>query len=145
MYIEFAKSVTEPCHCCGGASTRLYRFVHRDSTGFDMFAAYQALFSDKHPSKEVHLAVGLGEWEDSASPDERRAFALVLTLTDSIYESRFVDADESPWKNSKVLGRMLNRDEALAHVWKKEIFDLVDHIVETDLEIRSFLVGKSST
>jgi hypothetical protein len=37
------------------------------------------------------------------------------------------------------LGRLLNRDEALAHPWCKEVFHITDHITQEDPEAIAFL------
>ena len=127
---------TTRCECCGGTTTRLTRFVYRDG---DAFAVYYAMFSDQHPEREVKLAVGLGEWgDDDASPEDRRAFALVMRSTDEAYQVMVVDADESPWRNARVIGRMLDRDEALAHPWIGDVFHITDHMVEDDPAIKSY-------
>jgi hypothetical protein len=48
-----------------------------------------------------------------------------------------IDASESPWKNAKVIGRILDRVEALAHPLIDEVFHITDHMVEDDALLRS--------
>jgi hypothetical protein len=124
------------CECCGGTTVSVTRFVYQDG---DAYAVYYAAYGAEHPEREVKIAVGMGEWGEETTPEERRAFALVLRATDSEYQVMVVDAAESPWKETEILGRMLNRDEALKHPWIKDVFHLTDHIVEDDPLIKSYL------
>ena len=126
---------TARCDCCGGTTTRLTRFVEKDG---DAFAVYYAAFSDEHPEREMKLAVGLGDWDDDAAPEDRRAFALVMRSVEGEYQVRVVDADESPWRNAEIIGRMLDREEALAHPWIGDVFHITDHIVEDDPVVRAY-------
>jgi hypothetical protein len=52
-----------------------------------------------------------------------------------------VDADQSPWQDAEILGRMLDREEALRHPWIKEVFHITDHMVLEDVPLKSFLDG----
>src|SRR5438093_2037962 len=103
---------SSPCSDCGSLTTTLTRFVYEDD---DAFAIYYARFTEAHPEHPVKLAVGLGNWDEAAPPDDRQSFALDLRVVESRYEVMVTDADASPWKNAKVIGRMLSRTEALSH------------------------------
>jgi hypothetical protein len=133
--IEFEAPVQEGCDCCGGTTTRLTRFVHRDG---DAYAIYFARYSDNHPERVVQLAVSLGDWGDDAGPENRIAFALVMRCDESNHLVTVVDADESPWQSARIIGKMLNRDEALNHQWLKDVFHITDHMVVDDLEIKTY-------
>ena len=126
---------TTQCECCGGTTTRLTRFVYKDG---DAFAIYYAMFSDNHPEREMKIAVGVGEWGEGTAPEDRRAFALVMRSTDDAYQVTVVDADESPWRSAGIIGRMLDRDEALADPWIEEVFHITDHMTEDDPAIKSY-------
>lgn len=128
------------CECCGSASTRLTRFVYQNG---EAFAVYYALLSKGHSEREIQLVVSLGEWDADEVPDCRVAFSLVMWATESDYNVRAMNADESPWHNIKILGRMLNRDEALVHPWIDDVFHITDHIVEDDAEIKSFFESET--
>lgn len=101
LKIEFEESVKETCDCCDGTTTRLTRFVYQDG---DAFAVYYAMFSDSHPKREIDVAVGLGEWGEGATPEDRRSFGLVLREAESQYEVTVVDAKESPWHDARFIG-----------------------------------------
>ncbi|HEX8778662.1 MAG TPA: hypothetical protein VF738_11150, partial [Rhodanobacter sp.] len=45
---------------------------------------------------------------------------------------RVCNADESPWRETNILGRMLDRDEALAHPLIKDVCHIADHIYLED-------------
>lgn len=64
-----------------------------------------------------------------------------LWATADFYNVGLTDAADSPWADSTFLGRLLDRDEALAHPWCKEVFHLTDHITTDDPEAAAFLAG----
>jgi hypothetical protein len=66
LTIECEPPRRSTCECCGGASTRLTRFVYRDDA---VFAVDYAAFSDNHPERTVSVVMSLGEWDDGARPD----------------------------------------------------------------------------
>ena len=125
----------ELCQCCGGTTTWLTRFVYSDG---DAFAVYYAAFSDEHPEREIKIAVGIGEWGDEATPDERRSFALLMRETDTEFAVTVTDAAESPWRGSEIIGPMLDRKEALAHPRISDVFHITDHMITDDPEIRAY-------
>jgi len=52
------------------------------------------------------------------------------------------DAQSSPWRESQVLGRMLDRSEALKHPLLADVFHITDHIVNEDAPLKAHLDGK---
>ena len=140
LTFEFSKpTIDPPCVCCGGRTTRLTRFVYRDG---DAHAVYYASYSDKHPDRWVSVAISLGDWTDGSTEKDRVTFALRIRATADEYQTGVVDAALSPWNDVEILGRMLDRKEALKHPWIKEVFHLCDHIVMEDKAVRSYLDGK---
>jgi hypothetical protein len=127
---------TTRCDCCGGLTTNLMRFVFRDG---DAYAVYYAAFSDNHADGIISVLIGLGEWGDEASPDDRTGFALQIRLSNGDYQVMIVDPERSPWTHAALLGRILNRDEALVHPLVQEVFQLTDHIVHHDTEVHQYL------
>jgi hypothetical protein len=133
--------LTEPpssfrCECCGGTTISLTRFVYAND---DAFAVYYASFTDSHPERIVSLAVGMGEWGEGSTPADRRAFALALRATDEQYQVMVVDTARSPWRDVEILGRMLDRAEALADPWIRDVFHVTDHIVMQDPQVKAYL------
>ena len=139
LTIEFEPAnKSAPCECCGGQTTSLTRFVYRDGNAY---AIYYATFSDSHPDRVVVATVSLGEWGEDATPEQRVAFAMELRSTASEYQVGLIDATRSPWREAEVIGRKLDREEALAHPWVREAFHVADHMVAEDEPIRSYLNG----
>jgi hypothetical protein len=135
LEIEFEPSQTSECDCCGKSTTRLTRFVNRDGNAF---AIYYARFSEGHPDKGLDGIVSIGDWGEDDIPPNRVAFAFHMWLEDRNYNVGITNAAESPWAKVEIIGRKLNRDEALAHEWLSEVFHLTDHMTTEDQEIRTF-------
>lgn len=138
LKIEFEPPTTDskPCECCGGLTTRLTRFVYRDGGAY---AVYYALFTNGHPVGYVEVLISLGEWADDAPPSGRRAFYLRIGSDADNFQVTVSDAAESLWGEVENFGRALNRDEALAHPYIREVFHLCDHIVAEDIPIMEYL------
>ncbi|MGI9204459.1 MAG: hypothetical protein ACR2Q3_10640 [Woeseiaceae bacterium] len=112
---------------------RLTRFVYQDG---DAFAVYYAAFTDGHSEKSLNGLVGLGEWgDDDAGSDTRRAFPFRIWLDGENFKVGLTDASESPWSDVAFMGRILDRDEALADEWIKDVFHITDHMVSEDPDI----------
>ena len=134
LTIEFEPPYRKDCDCCGGTSTTLTRYVSEDDAAY---AVYYASFSDLHPD-EVKVVVSLGVWWDGGTPSDRLAFPLVLWQDDENFGVTLVDSAASPWKDVELLGRMLDREEAVTHPKAKEVFHVTDHIVRDDPEVVGF-------
>jgi predicted methyltransferase MtxX (methanogen marker protein 4) len=135
----FEIELTEPkhstCRCCGGTMTNLTRFVAKDGLPF---AIYYATFADNHRENGVLAAIGIdNDWQEIES-ESRVAFACRLWTNGDDYVTSITDKVDSPWSESKVLGRILDRDEALANELVDEVYHLVDHILVEDIVIREF-------
>lgn len=127
---------SEPCECCGGRTTALTRFVYRNGNAHSI---YYARFSNNHPERVVLATVSIGEWGENSTPEQRVAFALQLRSSDGDYQVGLLDARDSPWRDARVIGRTLNRDEALKHPFVKEAFHVTDQMVVDDLPIHEYL------
>jgi len=139
--IEFEPAATKSCECCGSDTVSLTRFVLEDGAAH---AVYYAQYSRGHESDRINGIVSLGDWAESASPDDRIAFPFQLWKSDDGYNVGLVDASASPWSHVTILGRILDRAEALSHPWCKEAFHITDHMVSDDPEIRAFLSDAST-
>jgi hypothetical protein len=130
--IEFSEPGFSSCDCCGKPVTNVTRFVTRDGRAW---AVYKATFGKDHAEKGVYLAVGIDE-SGGADWTGTSAFALHVKSTETEFETRVTNAEDSPWRSVTVLGRILNRAEALSHPELDEIFHLVDHVMQEDPLIR---------
>jgi hypothetical protein len=126
------------CDCCGGVTVSLTRFVYEDG---DAYAIYYARFGEQHDPRVVEAVVSVGEWGEGTGPWDRVAFPLRLRAAETEYQVTVVNAAESPWHGVDLLGRMLDREEALAHERLAEVFHLTDHMVVDDHAIREHLNG----
>ena len=138
--IEFEDPQAMKCDCCGEETTKVVRYVSQDK---EAFAVYLASFTPAHEEKLVHVIIGLGTWGEDASPSERTAFVLKLWQNEEQWNVTILDKDESPWGGVEFLGKVLNRDEALAHPWVKDIYHITDHIVDEDKPIIEYFNAKS--
>jgi len=128
--------LVQPASVAGESRTRLTRFVYRDD---DAYAIYYAMFSDNHVDQIVKMLVSMGEWGEDSDPNQRKAFALDLRVGADQYEIMVTDASESPWHNPRVLGRILDRQEALRDPLIEEVFHITDNVVEEDEPLKRYL------
>jgi hypothetical protein len=126
------------CECCGGVTTSLTRFVYEDGNAY---AIYYARFGLDHDPRVVEVVVSVGEWGEDSGPWDRVAFSLRLRATEGEYQVTVVDATESPWEGVELLGRILDRADALQHERLDEIFHITDHMVRDDVPLRDYLNG----
>ncbi len=133
--IDFEEPSYSACPCCGAKITRLTRFVTRDGNAF---AVYYATFSDGPNHNEVHVLAGFGDWSEDAPQERRTAFAFKIWPRETDYVTTIVDAEDGEWE-TKLLGHILSREDALKHEWLREVYDLSDHIVRCDEPIVAFL------
>ncbi|MFO0984520.1 MAG: hypothetical protein U1E76_22810 [Planctomycetota bacterium] len=127
------------CPCCGGSTTSLTRFVYQDGHAHGV---YYARFANHHPVRHVLATVSLGAWGAGSTPSQRVAFALELRPGESQYQVGVVDAARSPWSSAKVIGRTLDRSEALEHPLLPEVFHITDHMVVEDEPLKAYLDGE---
>jgi hypothetical protein len=138
--IEQEPPRTSRCDCCGGVSTRLTRFVYKDG---DAYAAYCAVYADNHPDAAVSVVIGLGDWGEDSSREDRTAFTVQIRVSEEQFRVTVVDGEGSIWKSSSIFGRLLSRQEALDHPLLSEAFHLTDHIVYEDTEVHAYLERSS--
>jgi hypothetical protein len=124
------------CECCGRQTLGGNGFVSEDGNALAIYFA--TLFTD-HEDKRVSLAIGIGEWNDDGSRRFGTAFGMDVFTTESEIRMKIIDATESPWGKTKLLGPLLDREEALAHHLKAKMFQIADHIVLHDPKIAAHL------
>ena len=133
---EFEEPIIEKCGCCENELTRLTRFTYKDN---DAYAVYYAQFVAQHDEKVVYSLIGFGEWGDEETPEMRTAFAVKLWTNDDGYVVSLMDRVDSPWDDVVYLGKILDREEALIHPLKSQVFELTDEMVVQDNLIKNYL------
>jgi len=138
LTFEFQDPTETRCECCGGVSTTLVRYVYDEGSPY---AVYYARYSRAHPNHPVYALISLGAWGDDSGPWDRVAFAVELWSDDDAYRVSLVDSTQSPWREVQVLGRILDRAEALEHDRLPEVFHITDHMTEDDRQLVAYLEG----
>jgi hypothetical protein len=135
LEIELTEPQFHLCDCCGGTTTTLVRFVHKDGAAH---AVYYASFAEAHPDCGVSAVVSIGAWGDDAQPADRAAFAVRLWDDSSNFNVSVMDVADSPWPDKPFLGTPLTRAEALEHPLLPEVFHITDHMFMEDEPLISF-------
>ena len=131
--IEFEAPKESLCACCQNTTVKLTRFVYQDDNAF---AVYYAQFTPGHGEKRLSGMIGLGVWgDDTAGPESRLAFPFEIWLNGDNFQVGLSDAADSPWSGVTYLGRVLDREEALRHPWRADVFHITDHMVSTDPDV----------
>ncbi len=120
------------CERCGSESISLTRFVYFDSHAH---AVYYAALTPSHIPRRVNLFVSLGEWGEGSTPRDRDAFALEWRKEGVCLE----DAAVARWPDADIMGRGLNRDDALRHSRIGDVFELTDVIPDHDPVLGDFM------
>ncbi len=131
LKIEFEEPTTELCTCCGKETIRLTRFVYENA---DAFAIYYIKFTKDHEEKIATGIISIGDWGTDEEPINRFSFPFKIWTKEDHYQIGLIDSKESPWKH-EMLGKILDRKEALQHPWIKDVFHITDHIVVEDKEV----------
>ncbi|RKS15683.1 hypothetical protein [Flavobacterium sp. 120] len=129
--IEFEKPNIETCDCCGKETTKLTRFVYKDD---DAFAIYYIKFTKDHEEKIATGIISIGDWGTDEEAKNRFSFPFRIWTNSDNFQVGLIDKDESPWKQS-LLGKILDRKDALKHHLISEVFHITDHIVVEDKEV----------
>ncbi|WP_306643025.1 hypothetical protein [Sanyastnella coralliicola] len=135
LEIEFSPPNLSTCDCCGNTTVRLTRFLRENG---DAYGVYYCVFTIGHDVKVVNAVVSLGDW-GTDFPEQRFAFPFRIWMNEGQYQVGLRDKEECEWEDVEILGKMLNREEALKHPWIKEVFHVTDHIVWEDKEVIAYL------
>jgi hypothetical protein len=96
-------------------------------------------WSESHPEAGVELALDFGDWADSAIPAERFRVCVQAWLSRSEYRFGFINARDSAWSSSNLVGRFLSRSEALEHPDKSSFLRVSEHVVMDDPRVKAAL------
>lgn len=133
--IEFEEPCIEICNCCNNEIFKLTRFVFKDE---DAFAIYYLKFTKGHEDKYAMGIVSIGDW-GTDEPKNRFAFPFRIWTDEDDYQIGLMDKEDSPWKQD-LLGKILDRKDALEHVWIDEVFHITDHIVTEDKVVMEYFI-----
>ncbi len=134
--IEFQEPDIYDCDCCNNKTIRLTRFVYKDG---DAHGVYYCQYTEDHADTVVNGVLSLGKWWDGSTPEDRIAFPFRIWTNEDNYHVGLMDKAECQWNDVESLGAMLDRKEGLKHEWIKEVFHIIDHIVEEDQPVINYL------
>jgi len=93
-----------------------------------------------HTDQPAVLAISIGRWGEGAGGHHREMFTVFVLPASRNYQMMLVDRDANPWRDSEgFLGRILDREEALASPLREEVFHIADHIVVGDPRVKNYL------
>ncbi len=87
--------------------------------------------------RSIDLVIAVREGYKSAP--ETSAIAIKVRPTSAEIQMSVVNAEESSWKTEEYLGKLMDREEALASPLIDSFFHIADHIVSQIPEVRSYL------
>ena len=134
--VEAGGEDVSKCICCNNKSLTGHGFVYRNE---DAYAVYYGAWSSAHVEKLVSFAVAIGEWGDDSTSNDRVCFGVEAKENDDKIIFRVLSPDESPWPNANLLGKMLDREDALIHENIGEVFTVLEKIVQDHPAIRDYL------
>jgi hypothetical protein len=124
------------CECCGAKAPSVVGFVCNDG---DAFAVYFAGWTEGHPSRRVSMVIGLGDWSDNATAEDRRSFGLRCWVEGDSLQFEVQEPVASRYGDNEFLGRMLSRMAALADAEIATVFHIAEHIAEDDPRVSAAL------
>jgi hypothetical protein len=136
LILESGAEKTAMCEHCGEPYRVIHGFVYAAG---EPFAVYHAGLYSRHPDDRASLAVSLGDWSESATGAERERMGIEAWPTPERIEMHIDRRNETPWGDSDVLGRMMERDEALAHARRAEYLQVAEFVVLHDERLRQHL------
>jgi hypothetical protein len=129
------------CECCGAKAPSVVGFVYDDG---DAYAVYYAGWTEGHQRGRVSMIIGLGDWSDEATPEDRRSFGLRCWVEGDALQFEVQGPSASRYGDNDYLGRMLSRSAALTDPELAEVFHVAEHIAEDDPRVRAELDAPSS-
>lgn len=134
---------SEPCPCgCGGHTVGLTRLVEKDG---EAIAILYALYVTSHADKRAAAVVSLGHFGEGTTPQDRVAFPMQARPQGEGIQLTLTDAAQSPWQDEETLGRTLGREEAAAHPWLDDAYELAGHVLQNDMPLVRYLRGAPAT
>ena len=125
------------CDCCGRRAPSVVGFVYREG---DAYAVYYAGWTEGHRGG-VSLIIGVGDWDDEATPADRRSFGLRCWVEGSEVNFEVQEPAASRYGHNTWLGAMLPRPAALADPEIRSIFHVAEHIASDGPRVRDALAA----
>jgi hypothetical protein len=91
----------------------------------------------------VSFAVAIGEWDDNATSESRVCFGVEAKESDSEVLFRVLEPEESPWPNTELLGKMIDRESALNHSNIDDIFLILEEILRGHPSLNKYLMSST--
>ena len=128
------------CPDCGNATRSVWGYV---SNAEGARAAYFIRWTEGHLERGAQIVVSIGAWGDQGKPGDRSCFGFECRMGTDRPGFMVIDSAQLAWAQREVLGVQLSRDNALAHSTCREVFSILDRIVEDDKRLRTFLLSGS--
>jgi hypothetical protein len=131
--------VRDRCSHCAREFAVIRGSAYEDDEGIAIYLA--GLHSCDGPPI-AHLAVAIRPaYRDNASPE---AILLQMWTAEDSVSMRVTDAAESPWRGEAYLGRLLNRDEALASPLLETVYRIAGHVARDNTAVSAYLDADES-
>jgi hypothetical protein len=124
------------CPDCGSATRSIWGYV---SNAEGARAAYFVRWTEGHLERGAQVVVSIGAWGEQSNPGDRFCFAFECRMGTDRPGFMTIDSTQVAWAQRELLGVKLSRDAALAHSTCREVFSILDRLVEDDQRFRAFL------
>ncbi len=120
------------CECCGNLLRSVHGFIYKS---MDAYAVYLACWTEGHTESGVSLAIGLGEWNDDAGPEQRTSVGLECRASNNQYLFSILEPMDSPWSKTKFIGQMMTREQTLKSELKDDFLAVAEFITLNDARL----------
>lgn len=124
------------CPHCGSQYSTVRGFVYEAD---EAYAPYFAGLYPGHEDRRMALDIAMGDWDDAAPEATRTRVALEIWPDSSDINMHVHERENWNWADSETFGRLLSRDEALAHPDIDQYFEVAGFIVSHDPRIEAYL------
>jgi hypothetical protein len=134
---------TFDCPDCGKKQMTVWGFVSRNDIAH---AIYYAGLMTGHDQTSVRLTVSIGGWGvenvDERKVEARHWIFMEARPTSDRYELMVREPEESDYFDKPILGKPMDRTEALASPLLDEFFTVADFVAFNDPAVKSYLIGR---
>jgi hypothetical protein len=139
LFIEPDGAATHgACPDCGELTRSIWGYISNEAGAR---AVYFIRWTDGHLERGAQIAVSLGAWGKGAKSTDRRCFGIECRMGTDRPGFMVVDASGLPWSKEDFLGEKLSRRAAVGDPSLKEVFSMLDRLIEDDHRFRAFLVN----